>query len=1103
MVEVGGERAGTVTVLFTDLVESTALRQSLGDDRADEVRREHDQLVRDVTNESGGTVVKSLGDGFMLVFGAAAGAVGAAVALQRAVERFSRRAPGAVRIRVGASAGDVVWEGDDCFGTPVVEASRLCDAADAGQILVSDVVRVLAGSRGSHRFRTCGTLELRGLVEPLGVSEVAWEPEADDATVPLPGALSSRSDVRFVGRTPERERLSAAWKDAASGNRRVALVSGEPGVGKTRLAAEIARIGRDDGATVLYGRCDEDLGVPYQPFVEALQPYIAAAAVDELAEQVAPYGGDLARLVPQLADRLPGLPDALNADPETERYRLFDALLSFLGRVATTTPVVLILDDLHWAAKPTLLLLRHLTRADWLGPLLIVCTYRDTDLSRTHPLADMLADLRRQVDVERIVLHGLDAHEVEEFLVAAGGHALDDEGAELARMLHTETEGNPFFMGQVLRHLVESGAIVERDGRWVGGVAVEDLGIPEGVREVVGRRLAHLQRTTNDVLTVAAVVGRDFDRDVLTTALDGDAEAVLDALEEAEAARLIGVADSRRGRYTFVHALVRSTLYEEIPTTRRLRLHKRIGEALEARDIDDHLDELAHHFAEAAALGESDKAVDYGRRAARRALERLAYEEAAIDYERAIASLDPARREDRTARTELLIELGRALWMAGERGRCRERLAEAVELARAVQRPDLLAEAAITSGGVRGWIEAGVVDELLVQRLEEALIELPPGDSRLRAMVTVRLGSELTFRFADAERRRALTGEALAIARRLGDPAALAYVLTAAHWGMFAPGNVGERLEVARELLGVAEGLGDRNFEAAGLSWLVTDLVESGDIPSARAAVEREGVLADELRQPELRWAALAHQGAFAVFEGRLDDAERLADDALAVGQQAEIETAAQMFGVQQIALRRLRGGLDELVPLVAGLVEQYPLIPAWRSGLAYVCRELGMVDEARTQLEVLAADDFATLPFDTNWLVGAAILAAVCELVGDKERAAALYKQFAPYEDTVIHAGLPADILGSAHHFLMLLAGTMERWDHFERHAREALARNEALGSRPWLATTQLEVAKVLARRAQPGDAQRARGLLDACLASCDEIGMPALSARARDVLA
>ncbi len=237
---------------------------------------------------------------------------------------------------------------------------------------------------------------------------------------------------------------------------RIALLSGEPGVGKTRLAAELARAAHDDGAIVLYGRCDEELGVPYQPFVEALRPFVAASTPEELAEHAAPYGGDLARLVPQLAERVPDLPEPLHADAETERARQFDAVTSFLASIAATAPVVLVLDDLHWAAKPTLLLLRHLARTDDSMPLLVVGTYRDTDLGRAHPLADMLADFRREVPTERISLQGLDGDEVAEFLAAAAGQALDADGEILARRVHAETEGNPFFLSQVLNHLAES-----------------------------------------------------------------------------------------------------------------------------------------------------------------------------------------------------------------------------------------------------------------------------------------------------------------------------------------------------------------------------------------------------------------------------------------------------------------------------------------------------------------------------------------------------------------------------------------------------------------------------------------------------------------------
>ena len=510
-------------------------------------------------------------------------------------------------------------------------------------------------------------------------------------------------------------------------------MSGEPGVGKTRLAAEVARSAFDDGGVVLYGRCDEDLGVPYQPFVEALRPYVESFPVDELAAQVAPYGGDLARLVPSLAERLPGLPEPLHADAENERARQFEAVTLFLAHVAASAPVLLVLDDLHWAAKPTLLLLRHLARAEAHTSMLVIGTYRDTELGRAHPLADMLADLRRDTETERVPLHGLDSDEVVAFLAAASGHALDAHGEALARRVHAETEGNPFFLSQVFNHLAATGAMVREDGRWVAGAGVDTIGIPEGVREVVGRRLATLSDAANDTLTLAAVVGREFDRDVLVAAGSYEAEAVLDALEEGEDARLIMGVDGHAGRYTFVHTLVRSTLYDEVATTRRLRLHRSVGEAIEATRGDSRLGELAYHFSEAAALGVGDKAVDYGRRAACEALDRLAYEEAAVHYERALGGLDPDRRADDRDRAALLLELGRTVFASGERTRAWACLVESAALARRTGEWDLFARAALAYGGERGWNEVGKVDDQLVELLQTSLDNLPADDSPLRA----------------------------------------------------------------------------------------------------------------------------------------------------------------------------------------------------------------------------------------------------------------------------------------------------------------------------------------------------------------------------------
>ena len=421
-----------------------------------------------------------------------------------------------------------------------------------------------------------------------------------DESIGLPTALVVDEQVPFVGRRAERARLIERWKDAASGRGGIALLSGEPGVGKTRLAAELARAAHDDGGIVLYGRCDEELGVPYQPFVEALRPFVAACAPEDLAEHAAPYGGDLARLVPQLAERIPDLPEPLHADAETERARQFDAVTSFLANIAATAPVLLVLDDLHWAAKPTLLLVRHLARSDAVPSLLVVGTYRDTDLGRAHPLADMLADFRREVPTERISLQGLDGDEVAEFLAAAAGHELDADGERLARRVHAETEGNPFFLSQVLNHLAESGVVVQEDGHWVRGPAADAIGIPEGVREVVGRRLGSLSDDTNAVLTVAAVVGREFDHDIVVTA----ARAIPKPCSTRSRKPKTRVSSWGSTACPVATSSCTRSCARRCTTRSRRRaasgLHRSVGEAIASSRGDARLDELAYHFAEAA-----------------------------------------------------------------------------------------------------------------------------------------------------------------------------------------------------------------------------------------------------------------------------------------------------------------------------------------------------------------------------------------------------------------------------------------------------------------------------------------------------------------------
>ncbi|OGO53269.1 MAG: hypothetical protein A2148_09075 [Chloroflexi bacterium RBG_16_68_14] len=585
----------TVTVLFTDLVGSTELLERLGDDAAESVRRAHFSLLRHAVAARGGQEVKTLGDGLMVAFSSAIDALACAVAMQQAVHRHNQQQAEEHRlqVRVGLHVGEPIRDEQDYFGMPVVIARRLCDSAQGSQILVSELVRGLVGSRGGHAFRRLGPLTLKGLAEPLPACEVVWEPAVEGAEahrtavakpprpLPLPPLLAGGERTAFVGRERELQTLLECWGQAQTGQRRLVLLAGEPGIGKTRLAAEFAVGAHTDGATVLYGRADEEALIPCQPFVEALVHNTAAYPADELRARLGTSGAKLATLVSELAEASAGLrrearPEG-SAGPEGERYRFFEAVSSLLTEASRVGPLVLVLDDLHWADKPTLLLLRYILRRPEPSPLLILGTYRDTELARTHPLSETLADLRRDRAFERISLKGLDEAEVSALIGAWGGQP----PSAFVRAVYEQTEGNPFFIEELLRHLAEIGAIYEREGRLTTDLTVARLGIPEGVKEVIGRRLARLSEECNSILTIASVIGREFGLDALERASDLPGDRLLQSLEEAITASVVSEVPLAVGRYSFSHALIHEALYGELTTTRRVRLH---GQTLQYAD---------------------------------------------------------------------------------------------------------------------------------------------------------------------------------------------------------------------------------------------------------------------------------------------------------------------------------------------------------------------------------------------------------------------------------------------------------------------------------------------------------------------------------------
>ena len=1102
---------GVVTFLFTDLVGSTELLDSLGDDAAEDLRRTHFTLLRQAVAGAGGEEVKSLGDGLMVVFASPLAALRCAVAIQEAVAEYNRSAPErALRVRVGLHAGEPVRAEEDFFGTAVVVARRLCDRAEGGQILASGLVADLVGSRGGFLFASLGPLELKGLAAPVATVVVEWErPGADESdggagspgelpALPMPALLTEMGRL-FVGRDSEFKQLERLWMDAEGGELRLALLSGEPGVGKTRLAGEIARIVHAEGATVLAGRCDEDLGVPYQPFVEALHHFVEHAPATVLGRHLGRRAGELVRIYPDLAERLRGLAPPLRSDPETERYRLFEAVTAWLAAASSDRPILLVLDDLQWATKPTLLLLRHVMRSAGPRHLLVLGTYRDTELSHDHPLTELLADFRRQPGAERLALSGLGEADVVRFMAQAAGHDLDDVGLALARVIHTETEGNPFFVREIIRHLTETGGIERRDGRWGTPLPVDELVVPEGIREVVGRRLSRLSADASHALRVAAVVGPEFELAVVGAAGELEEDRLLGAVEEAIASRLVIEVPGPVPRHRFAHALVRGTLYCDLSAARRVTLHRKVAEAIEAihHPSDDRLPALAYHWARAAApSGETDRAVDYITRAGDRALAQLAHDEATAYYSSALELLDAAGAEDQDSRRlQLLISRGEAERRAGDPA-YRQTLLDAAGLARQLGDVQGLARAALANTRGHMWTGVFEVDTARIEVLEAAIAAVENDDLPARARLLATLGLELAWS-PDPSRRLALSEEALSIARSLDDPATLAHVLLARDYTILFPDNVSERFAATTDLLAIAERLGDPVLTSRALSLRFKAATELADVAEAERCVATNRELVADLGQPMLTWAALHHQAALSVLHGEPD-----AESAVSAAGDLAPPPLRGIFGYgHRYALLIERDRAAEVVEFARQLADRskhdYP-----RSVQAHALALTGQLDAATELFDGFAATDFAVPTHNVTWICFGAECAWLCARLHRREHVPRLRSYLEPWAEQLVVGAFAGMVAGSVAHYLGLLSTTVGDWPAADGYFAQAAGTYERIAAPVFLARAHVEWARMLLDRDEPGDDKRADELLSRALVTSGNLDLPTIERDARDLL-
>jgi DNA-binding SARP family transcriptional activator/tetratricopeptide (TPR) repeat protein len=863
-----------------------------------------------------------------------------------------------------------------------------------------------AGRQFAERLRAhlgiAPSRETRALIDSLR--------RAEPEPVPPPPALARSFDTVFVGRRAELERLRASWGGVQMHrDRRIVLVAGEPGIGKTRLAHEFASAVLAAGATVLMGRCSEEPLAPFEPYTEAL----AGAGV---ADVLRPEHG---------------------ADDSGARHRLFDAVDAALANLATRAPVLLLIDDFHWADRGSLLLTSFLLRSSRPGPMLVFGTYRDTELGRRTPLTAALGELGRDGSLDRLDLRGLPLQDV----AALARSLLGTD--EFAPRVHARTDGNAFFVEEILRELAEPGPRL----------------VPESVRHAVGVRLSRMGDQANELIAAAAILGLQFDARALQATAGLAPGATEAALDEILRARLLR-ATSKSSRFEFAHALVREAVLAECNVLRRARLHRCAAEALAELGEEHHIDEIAMHLFEAATAADARQAAAVLMRAGHRALDRLAYEDAAERFDRALQALDLVGAEDESG--PVLLARGNALLRAGEPDSARAAFTAARAVALRLGDDVALAEAALGFAGL--GIAIVDLDAETIARLEEALERIT--DSALRSRVQARLAVELYYAPGRARSER-LSADAVATAQASGDPSALASALSARHVALWRPDRVEPRLTVADEMITAARAAGDRHAELQAHNWRVADLFELGDMTGWREETARHARLAEELRLPAFQWYTPLWAGVDAMLAGRYEEAERLTADAEAAGLRAGDRNAQLFAGMVRFCGALEREAFDEIdIEFIQNKIANSPAGIAYRSSYAWILAGLGETERA---LEELHATVGLPHPFDANWLSGQAELAEASMLLGDTTHAPMIYQRLAPYAGRPITAGRAVSNYGVADRALGGLAALLGREAEAVRHLEDAIRLNDASGFVIWRKLAERDLARLVREHPEP----------------------------------
>ncbi|HUR51991.1 MAG TPA: AAA family ATPase [Mycobacteriales bacterium] len=1080
--DVAGYLEGPVTIMFTDIVGSTTLRTTLGDREADELFRLHDQLVLEQITENRGEDQKAaLGDGFLAVFASTRRALAAAVGVQRALDDFNRARPGPpLTVRVGLNTGEVSWQDGHLSGEAVHAASRVCAAAKGGQILASDVTRQLAGTVPDVSFLDTGEHDLKGFPQPWRLWDVVW----------VRTTSQGREEV-FVGRHDELAFLRGKLSSALDGRGGLALIGGEPGVGKTTLVRQLIRDAEARGALALFGRCYEFEGaLPYSPFVEMLEHALALMPAELVREDMGEDAAEVARMVPELRRRFPDIPDPLDLPPEQQRRYFFNAVAAFIERAAARFPLLLVLDDVHWADVPTLLLIEHVAEVLPGMRVLGVGTYRDVELDVSRPLVASLDRMVRSRTVERVGLKRFDLAGVARMVEALAGR---EPPPEVVRVVFEETEGNPFFVMEVFRHLAEEGRLFDPSGAFRADLQVDELDVPESVRLVVGRRLERLGPESQRALAAGAVVGRGFPFALLEEITDVDSRMLLDIVEEAEAARVV-VPEDRGGaiHYTFAHELIRQTLLTGLSLLRRQRLHLAVADAMERLYPDareSRPSEIAHHLLQAGAAADPLRTLDYLEHAVDRAMASAAFEEALRSAGDAL-SLVP--REDVLRRARLMERQGQAARALGRYDECLAIWDDVVTAYSDLGEGEDAAALCWHMGYLQVWMSRFAEAYLLYERGLAAL------DGRRGAAMAGLMGSRaLLLGFAGStgmhEVSRAALAEAEAVAsealddqqvglvnwgrcivdwsfahvhdaeaagraavehlRRAGD---LWGLVDALGWLSFPLGSGGQFAEgeaVAQEALELSLRLGHVGGEIiARRGVLINRTPATGDLEGLEQGLRKDLELCTAIRSP---WASQSHAwlGFVHTMRGRLEEGLSHAEASAAI----EPESAWAGLAWASRLSNRMRGGDTEQMK--------------------------AMLDEARDDLR--AVDRSAP----NGILTKLSVAGEAAALLGLADLCAELYPPLAELADRLLLRPFDWALTQRVAGMVAACAGLPEQ---AESHFRTALEQAVALPNLLEEPQVKHRYASVLRARGGDGDAEQAHALLREALTGYQRLGMP-----------